>query len=112
MVERSLSMREVPGSIPGASNKFLKPLRNKILGIVSKINTIFIYRGPKIFLPICTSSNMHFLKQFVSELINLFKQILSIKDIYVSICNTFDPSKRISVQIMIIFNTAYFLFVF
>ena len=42
MVERSLSMREVPGSIPGASTKFLKPLRNKILGIVSKINAIFI----------------------------------------------------------------------
>ena len=58
MVERSLSMREVPGSIPGASKEFFKPLSNKILGVVSKINAISIYRGPKIctyqiFLPIC-----------------------------------------------------------
>ena len=37
MVERSLSMREVPGSIPGASNTFFSPFFAKYEKALKKI---------------------------------------------------------------------------
>ena len=46
MVERSLSMREVPGSIPGASKIiFILSLLMQILSFGNIVHTYFIYQG-------------------------------------------------------------------
>ena len=47
MVERSLSMREVPGSIPGASNKFCSCSNQPRLDVGKQSCLSFVY----IYLP-------------------------------------------------------------
>ena len=50
MVERSLSMREVPGSIPGASKNYFLQVIREIFFVTSILCTTIIFVNQNFFL--------------------------------------------------------------